>query len=66
MISGDEFYDDDITSGPITAAFEEREHRRLEALALWNRYQRGEITQTVYDLLVSDIDKNDDDLTRTT
>ena len=50
---------------PTEAAQLERESRRLEALALWNRYQQGEISRETYDLLVSDIGKNDDDLTRT-
>lgn len=48
----------------LTAAEREREATRLEALALHERFRRGEITEPIYERLRADIGKEPDDLTR--
>ena len=47
-----------------TAAEQERETHRLEALALHERFQRGELGPAEYERLLADVGKPDDDLTR--
>ena len=47
-----------------TAVEQERETHRLEALALHERYLRGELGPAEYERLRADVGKPDDDLTR--
>lgn len=47
------------------AEAEERALRRVEANAIRLRYHRGEITEAQYDVLLADLGKEPDDLTRT-
>lgn len=61
---GREVEDEDNCYCDCHAAAQERESRRLQALALWQRFQRGEISRDVYELLVADLGKEPDDLTR--
>jgi hypothetical protein len=48
----------------LTAAEQEREAHRLEALALHERFQRGDLEAAEYERLRADVGKPDDDLTR--
>jgi len=48
----------------LTAAEREREANRLEALALHERFQRGEIAEGAYERMRADLGKEPDDLTR--
>jgi len=56
--------DDPVPLKAMTAAEQERESRRIEGLALHERFKRGELTEPQYERLLTDIGKEPDDLTR--